>query len=281
MNIHTLIQSATHTLKECGNPSPLIDSKILLCHVLQCEPVFLHTHKNDSVSPGHIELFQALLRLRQQGIPLQHITQTQEFMSLPFFVNSQVLIPRQDTETLVEAALLKLNRHQTPIEVLELGTGSGCISISLAKNLKEAHFTAVDISKDALAVAQKNANFHTVSHLISFIESNLFEKVGPRVFDAIVSNPPYIATSEIPSLMPEVRHHEPLLALDGGEDGLHFYRMIIKYAPRYLKPNGFLLLEVGYDQSLVVGKMMAPFFSNLETISDLSGIPRVVFGTRQ
>lgn len=226
-----------------------------------------------SVSDDKCELFREYISKRAKHIPLQHIVGTQWFMGLEFEVNEHVLIPRQDTEVLVEEALKAI---QDGDKVLDMCTGSGCIIISLVKNAKIAA-TAVDVSEDALCVAQGNAEKHDAA--VEFIQSDLFSELGCAKYDVIVSNPPYIETEEISRLMPEVREHEPMLALDGGEDGLVFYRKIINESGRFLKDGGHLLFEVGHNQADAVRRLMEDAgFKDVVSIKDLCGIKRVCKG---
>lgn len=213
---------------------------------------------------------------RVKRIPLQHIVGTTEFMGFQFIVNENVLCPRQDTEILVERAMQTANGK----DVLDLCTGSGCIIISLAKLCHLSSAVAVDISDKALEVAKQNIRKHNVD--ITLLKSDLFEQVGERKFDLIVSNPPYIPTKDIEELMPEVRDHEPMLALDGMEDGLYFYRKIVSQAGEYLKPDGEIIMEIGYDQGeALVALLEEKEFTNVKVIKDLAGLDRVVYARRQ
>lgn len=227
-----------------------------------------------TVSDEKCNAFRKYISRRSEHIPLQHIVGTQWFMGLEFNVNEHVLIPRQDTEVLVEETLKLLNGGE---RVLDMCTGSGCIIISLVKNVKLAEAVAVDISKDALCVAKDNARKHDAD--VEFVESDLFVELEDSKYDVIVSNPPYIETDEISRLMPEVCEHEPILALDGGVDGLVFYRRIIREAHRYLKDGGSLLLEVGHNQADEVCRFMAEAgFKDVSGVKDLCGIRRVCKG---
>lgn len=211
-----------------------------------------------------------LIRQRGTHIPLQHLTGRQEFMGLDFQVGPQVLIPRPETELLVER-LLPLVRGK---RVLELGTGSGCIAISLAVLGRPERVDAIDLSPEALQIAGENARRQQAK--VSFWQSDLFEKVSER-YDIIVSNPPYISSGEVECLMPEVREHEPRLALDGGEDGLDYYRRIAEYSGGYLSPGGMVWLEIGYDQrEAVCGLFREKGFHQVECFTDLSGRDRIV-----
>ena len=192
---------------------------------------------------------------------------------MTFKVNSNVLIPRQDTETLVEETLKVI---EPQMEVLDLCTGSGCILLSILKNAPTVHGTGSDVSKQALLVAKENAKLHNLE--ADWVRGNLFDNVSGQ-FDVIVSNPPYIAQAEIPTLMPEVAQFEPMQALDGGVDGLDFYRSITEEAPQYLKENGYLFFEIGWDQGQEVQRLMREAgFSDVAVIKDLAGNDRVVKG---
>ena len=219
-----------------------------------------------------------MIARRIKGEPVSYIIGIKEFWSLLFKVNSAVMIPRPETETLVEAAL-EIFSPGSSSSVLEIGTGSGAISIALANECPQASIIASDISFEALTVARENAFFHGAGP-IQFIKGNLYEplKEGGTIFGLIISNPPYIPTDEIPQLPSGIRDYEPYIAFDGGTDGLTFYRAIVQKAPNFLKPGGYLLLEVGKGQSHDVAKIMVGTnkFSSPEIIKDLSGIERVV-----
>ncbi len=218
--------------------------------------------------------YTLLLKKRGERVPLQYITGVQEFMGLPFKVNSHVLIPRQDTETLVEEALKVL---EPGMEVLDLCTGSGCIIISLLKHARvKITGTASDISKQALLIAKENAKHNQVE--AELVRSDLFQNITGK-YDIIISNPPYIPTGEIPGLMPEVRDFEPLEALDGAEDGLFFYREIARMGRIFLKSNGYLYFEIGHGQGRRVAFLMEENgFRNIKVVKDLAGNDRVAFG---
>lgn len=220
------------------------------------------------------EVFREYISRRSKHIPLQHIVGTQWFMGLEFEVNEHVLIPRQDTEVLVEAALKVIKDGDS---VLDMCTGSGCIIISIAKNAGLLSATGVDVSEDALSVAKRNAKKNDVD--VKLVQSDLFSELGDTKYDVIVSNPPYIETEEINHLMPEVREYEPMLALDGGEDGLVFYRRIINESDKYLKRGGYLLFEVGHNQADEVCRLMEEAgFKDVASVKDLCGIKRVCKG---
>ena len=215
----------------------------------------------------------------KQGMPIQYITHVQEFMGLEFYVDENVLIPQPDTEVVVETAIQFINDSNTEICILDLCTGSGCIGISIAKNIKNARVVLSDIQEKSLAIAQKNAIQNKVEKNIKMVQSNLFEKLKNYQFDTIVSNPPYIETSEIATLSKEVQQ-EPKIALDGGEDGLFFYNKILKEASSYLKSKGYLVLEIGYNQANAILKIAEQTkkwkIVTLQAIKDLGGNDRVL-----
>ncbi len=251
------------------------DAWLLLAMACKIDHTYYYVHMDDEMSYEQTREYQSLLSKRSERIPLQYIVGEQEFMGLTFHVNSSVLIPRQDTETLVEEALKII---EPGMKVLDMCTGSGCIIISIIKNTTDVDGYACDISKQALNVAKENAKLNNV--FVQFERSDLFEKVTEQ-YDVIVSNPPYIRTSEIPHLMPEVSVFEPHEALDGSEDGLEFYRRIVKDSRDYLKPGGRLLFEIGCDQGRQVASMMKyAGFTNVQIIKDLAKNDRVVIGKR-
>lgn len=211
---------------------------------------------------------------RLKHIPLAYIFGETEFYGLKFVVSKDVLIPRLDTEILVGKLIDEINSRNEGIDVLDIGTGSGAIAVTIAKETK-ARVTAVDVSENALKVAKQNAKINNVK--VSFIHSNLFENVKGK-FDIIVSNPPYIESAEINKLMPEVRDFEPILALDGGETGLEFYEKIVENARKYLKPHGKLFFEIGYNQGEAVSKLMKDKFKNVLCLKDYLGNDRVIIG---
>lgn len=253
-----------------------IDAWLLLEMVCKIDRSFYYLHMEDEVAEEQLSEYEIALRKRAEHVPLQYIVGEAEFMGLKFKVNSNVLIPRQDTETLVEEAL----RVAKPgMRVLDLCTGSGCIIISLAKNVADISCTGSDISKQALLVAKENAKANEVE--VEWERSDLFENIS-GTFDLIVSNPPYIPTGEIPGLMPEVRDFEPVDALDGKEDGLYFYRIITEKSPEYLTSDGYLYFEIGYDQGEAVSAMMRQCgYTQVEVIKDLAGNDRVVKGRKK
>ena len=213
------------------------------------------------------------------GIPLQHIIGSGEFMGLRFKVNSDVLIPRPDTEILVAKALEFIENSNKNLKVLDLCTGSGCIAISIANSTENTDVSASDISEKALAVAKENALLNNQEKRITFYHGSFFEPFkSNEKFDIIVSNPPYIPTDDIQELDDCVKNHEPMSALDGGSDGLYAYREIIKAAPFYLNKNGHILFEVGIGQAEDVAELLKENFTDIKTVHDYGGIERVVYG---
>lgn len=248
------------------------DAWYLMEYVWGIDRNYYFLHSDDIIEQKDEERYRDLLQKRGSHIPLQHLTGTCDFMGLTFQVNDQVLIPRQDTETLVESALSRLKEGD---RALDLCTGSGCIILSLEKLGPGIRGLGADISGAALAVAKRNRD--SLGLESDFCISDLFEGIE-GVFDMIVSNPPYIASGKIPGLMEEVRGFEPLLALDGGADGLDFYRRIIKDARDFLKPGGWLGLEIGYDQREAVEELLRrQGFIRTETLQDLAGLDRTVW----
>lgn len=260
------------------NMADIVDAKndawLLLAMACKIDHTFYYMHMDEDMTEEQTHEFESLVKKRAERVPLQYITGEQEFMGLPFHVNSNVLIPRQDTETLVEVALRQVS---TGMKVMDMCTGSGCILISLLKHSHGVEGFGYDISKQALNVAKENAKLNEVSAV--FERSNLFEDVTERDFDMIVSNPPYIPTADIGDLMPEVAEFEPVSALDGHEDGLFFYRKMLEDCSLYLKAGGRLIFEIGYDQGKAVSDMMrSAGFVDVQVIQDLAHNDRVVMG---
>lgn len=246
MTIQENLRLGIKNLKEENISEPVLKARLLLCYILNLKKEDLVIYENKEVSSKNEEEYKKNIQKLIEGYPLQYITRHQEFMKLDFYVDENVLIPRADTEITVEEVILYCkNMKKGNIRILDLCTGSGVIAISIGKYIKNCEIVAVDISTKALEVAKKNANKNKVDN-ITWALSDLFDKVEGR-FDIIVSNPPYIKKKVIPTLEKEVQK-EPIIALDGGQDGLDFYRKIIKKAPNYLKEEGAIFLEIGYDQ---------------------------------
>lgn len=265
-----LLLDATERLDAAGIADADIDAWYLLEFVTGMSRASYFLKKYNRPSDEEIRKFEELLEKRISHIPLQHITGRQEFMGLDFIVSEDVLCPRQDTETLVESVL----EYTSGRKVLDVCTGSGCIAVALMKLGNASCCDAVDLSEAALDIAKQNAEFNDVS--INFIKSDMFEKIDGK-YDIIVSNPPYIRPDVIETLMPEVREHEPLMALDGGSDGLGFYRIIAAQSKEHLEENGILAVEIGYDQWEDVSELFRQNgFRDIVRIKDLSQNDRVV-----
>lgn len=274
MTYRELYETGRKKLAEAGIEEADLDARLLLEHICHTNRNDLLVHGEREISAGDQLQYESFLAKRAERIPLQHLTGTQEFMGLQFSVNENVLIPRQDTEILVEEVMRQM---QDGIRILDLCTGSGCILLSLLHYSNGCEGLGVDISAEALEVARKNAGDLQIT--ADFLQSDLFEKVEGK-FDFIISNPPYICTRTIDELMPEVREHEPRLALDGKEDGLYFYRRIIGESREYLVRGGWLFFEIGYDQGEAVKRMMEEHgFHGVEIRKDFAGLDRVVLGT--
>ncbi len=268
--IKQALEKATLALKP--HEEARIDAEVLLCHVLQASRAFLYAHGDDKLSPVLDAQFDALIKARQTGQPVAYLTGTKEFWSLHFSVNTSTLIPRPETELLVETTLQLAPKETT--DLLELGTGSGAISIALAHSRPHWRLTATDISDLALQTARANADQLSLTH-IEFLNSDWFEDLPLKHFDIIVSNPPYIEDND-PHLNQGDLRFEPKNALASGPDGLNALRRIIFDATRFLKPQGFLLLEHGYQQAEAVKTLLqAQQFQNIMCHLDLQGHPRV------
>jgi release factor glutamine methyltransferase len=256
------------------------DAELLLNHLTGHNKAWFIAHLNDEMPLDQADLYGKLIQRRLTGEPIQYITGETEFYGLPFRVTPAVLIPRPETEHLVEE-VLKRAAHLANPRILDIGTGSGCIAIALAHHLPHAAITAIDLSPDALDLASQNAALNQVSNRIRFLHGDLLASVAGETFDIIVSNPPYVPTTDRPSLSVEVRDHEPALAFFAGQDGLDVYRSLIPAADRALSPNGFLALEIGYGQSDAITTLLtAAGFHSIESLPDLQGIPRVLCALR-
>jgi release factor glutamine methyltransferase len=260
-------------LKEAEIGEAQLDARLLLEEVCGTDHNTLLCHGDREVSEKEEEQYRKTIEQRAQHVPLQHILGYQDFMGLRFHVNEHVLIPRQDTEILVEEAMRYLHDG---MRILDLCTGSGCILLSLLHYSNDCEGTGVDISKEALQVAALNAELLGIK--ADFLKSDLYEKVTGK-FDLLVSNPPYIERKVIPTLMEEVREYDPYIALDGGEDGLDFYRRIIGGAQDYLKRGGQILMEIGSGQAQAVSELLREAgFKEIDVCRDFAGLDRVVSG---
>jgi len=275
MTFRSLLQYGVQYLEEHQVADASVDAWLLMEFVWNMNRSCYFLHADDIITEGKKQEYLLLLLKRGNHIPLQHLTHTAYFMGLSFYVNEHVLIPRMDTEVLVETALASIPRKA---RVLDMCTGSGCILLSLLHEQKDCSGLGVDISEEALKVAGINGERLGIN--AEFLKSNLFEKVE-GIFDLIVSNPPYIPSQVIPQLMSEVKDHEPVLALDGKADGLYFYRKIISQAWAYLKPDGWLMFEIGSDQGEALDRMLTEAdYEGVRIIKDLAGHDRVAIGQK-
>ena len=279
MTYREVYQEGVKVLTEAAIAEAALDARLLLEYVCKTDRNTLLAHGDREVTGEEQEQYLETIARRAAHVPLQHITGEQEFMGLTFVVNNKVLVPRQDTEVLVEEVMRNLHDG---MRILDMCTGSGCILLSLLQYSNDCTGVGVDLSTDALAVAR--GNYERIRQQkpemeASFLESDLFTKVERR-YDIIVSNPPYIRSDVIPNLMPEVRDHEPMMALDGTEDGLFFYREITKKAKDYLNRGGMLYYEIGCDQAEEVCAIMeTEGFREIEVVKDFAGLDRVVYGS--
>lgn len=289
MRTRILVKEGEYKLAKAFCRDAKIDAEELYCFLTGIDKVHLFLKAEEEVDPETEEKYMELIKIRAQRIPLQHITGVQEFMGHTFKVTPDVLIPRQDTETLVlEAGKVIQNTPAKKLtfieklkgakewEVLDLCCGSGAVGISLAKIHSNIKVTGADISRKALDVAEENAKKLRVK--MKFVQGDMFEPIRGRKFDMIVSNPPYIRSNMISILQEEVKAHEPLSALDGGRDGLDFYRTIVENAAEFMTDEAFLIMEIGYDQGEDLRKMLKDSgkFTPAEVIKDLPGKDRVV-----
>ena len=279
MNYRECFEKGKGALADAGIEEAALDARLLLEHICGTDRNTLLVHGDRTVSPEEEKQYLDAVERRSRRIPLQQITGQQEFMGLPFWVNSNVLIPRQDTEVLVEEVL---KHTHDGMRILDMCTGCGCILISILHYSNDCEGLGVDISSPALEVAEENAE-----RLLSgrtgvsarFLQSDLFEAVDGK-YDILVSNPPYIRSAVVDTLMPEVKDYEPRIALDGEEDGLVFYRRILSDCKKNLKKGGMLFFEIGYDQAEAVkGMMEQAGFLEVTVKKDFGGLDRVVFGT--
>ncbi len=275
MTLEKTLANGRQALEEAGIAEAALDAWYLLEHIGKFDRSYFYLHYQDEIEEEQLQEYLTLVKKRAERVPLQYITGEQVFMGLAFKVNSSVLIPRQDTELLVETALGVL---QPDMRVLDLCTGSGCILISLLHYAKEIAGVGSDVSKQALITAKENAKANDVE--AEWVRSDLFANLT-GTFDVIVSNPPYIPTREIETLMPEVRDFEPVEALDGKEDGLFFYGRILTEGSGFLNPGGYLMFEIGHDQGEAVSALMKQAgYDQVRVIRDLSGLNRVVCGRK-
>ncbi|MFC1568357.1 peptide chain release factor N(5)-glutamine methyltransferase [Candidatus Margulisiibacteriota bacterium] len=262
-------------------PLPRLEAELLLAHSLGLKRIDLYTKHERALTEEDLIKFKELVRRRRQHEPIAYITGTQPFVSLEFLVDQSVLIPRPETEELVEKTIDLAKDLEGPLAIADIGTGSGCIAVSLAKFLPQARVIGIDSSADAIEIAQKNAKHHQVEDRCSFFKGDLFEPLKEKM-DIIVSNPPYIPTAEIETLEPDVKGWEPRGALDGGQDGLDYIRKLINEAPDHLSIDpyvGYLILEFGLEQSAEIKNLAKDKFGSLEIKKDQQGKDRFFIGS--
>ena len=286
ISLEALLKEGTKVLEQNEIQEARLDAWLLLEYVTGVSRAFYFAHSDDEVEEETAAKYREAIKQRASHIPLQHITHQAYFMGFEFYVNQNVLVPRQDTETLVEKTLEILKGKKAP-RILDMCTGSGCILLSLLALTGDASGVGADVSPLALQVAKRNADSLEVADRAEFVESDLFsasffqENTGKdtALYDILISNPPYIRSADIEELMEEVRDHDPRLALDGHEDGLYFYRRIVSEGKTFLKNGGWMLFEIGYDQGEDVRALMEENgFVDVQVLKDLTGLDRVVLG---
>jgi release factor glutamine methyltransferase len=290
-DIRTALKQGIAQLREADVPSFTLATELLLLHTLGRDRTWLYAHPKDLLSESQAQQLHTLLARRARGEPTQHLTGKQEFWGLEFEVTPDVLIPRPETEHVIEVTLdrlavreIRAGRKRTltgeTLRIIDVGTGSGCVAIALAKELPDVSITATDVSAAALAVARRNATRHAVLERISFLEMNLVAGLA-GIYDLIVSNPPYIGRKEKDTLMREVRDYEPELALYGGEEGYELYTDLIAQSAQTIRPGGILVLELGHNTLPAVEPLLEPpLWTNVGVTNDLAGIPRVIAAER-
>jgi release factor glutamine methyltransferase len=278
ITIDQALLEGSQTLARAGVPESRREAASLLAHVLKRDRTFLIAHAEDKLSDHSFDLFRVYVERRAAGEPSQYVTGTQDFYGRSFIVTPDVLIPRPETELLVEAAFNTISDPTLPLAICDLGTGSGCIVITLLHQLPKAHGVGVDISEAAIEVAEKNAEAHDVADRLSLVVSDCFNALPKQdSFDLIVSNPPYVSAAALAGLQREVRDHEPRMALSPGGDGLSIIRRLLQDAPEFLKDGGLLLMEIGFDQGEATQTLIdSKVWDLIEIVPDLAGIPRIV-----
>ena len=262
--------------KEKGIESPRLDAEVLLSHILGRERIYLYVHFDEPLEPAELARYREAIKQRVQRVPVAYIIGEKEFMGLTFKVTEDTLVPRPDTEILVQAAIERLRARGDAPRFADIGTGTGAICLSVLHFLPKAQADTVDISPAARAIAEENAAALEVADRVTFHTGDLLAPLAGQCYDAILSNPPYIPDGDIAALAPEVRLKEPHTALAGGKDGLDFYRRLMANAPALLKDGGFLAVEVGIHQAAPVAALAVPSFSRTEILKDYAGIERVV-----
>ena len=278
-NVLELLEWTTEYFEKHNIPNPRLDAEVLLGHLIEKSRLQLYLHFDMPVYQEHLDVFRVLIKRRIDHTPISYLINHKEFMSLDFYVDERVLIPRPETEFIVET-ILNTNPEK-PQRILEIGTGSGVIATTLAVNEPEWEIIATDISQDALDVAEKNRDAHECTDRISLLHGDLFDpiqKLDTSHFNWIVSNPPYVMSCENSDLSPDVKKHEPHIALFAGEDGLSIIRRLISEAPSYLNPGGKLIFEIGNKQGNSVQELInkQPIYDDSQIIKDYAGKDRVV-----
>ncbi|WP_347352406.1 peptide chain release factor N(5)-glutamine methyltransferase [Acetoanaerobium noterae] len=280
MKIKDIINYGVAMIKNTESPS--LETQMMIAKVIEKDRLYIMLNLEEDIDESKVEIIKTMIDKRKNSYPLQYILGEREFWGMDFKVSEGVLIPRQDTEILIEETLKKLkdNKHKSNLKGFEIGVGSGIISITLLKEIETLTMIGVDINDKAIELTKANALKHEVSDRLCILNSNLFEKINKEnQFDFIISNPPYIETKVIDSLQEDIKQHEPKLALDGGEDGLDFYRAIIEQSKSYISPYGFIAFEIGYNQAEAVKKIFVENgYPNVTIAKDLAGFDRVVIG---
>lgn len=280
MKIKDIINYGVAMIKNTESPS--LETQMMIAKVIEKDRLYIMLNLEEDIDESKVEIIKTMIDKRKSSYPLQYILGEREFWGMDFKVSEGVLIPRQDTEILIEETLKKLkdNKHKSNLKGFEIGVGSGIISITLLKEIETLTMIGVDINDKAIELTKANALKHEVSDRLCILNSNLFEKINKEnQFDFIISNPPYIETKVIDSLQEDIKQHEPKLALDGGEDGLDFYRAIIEQSKSYISPEGFIAFEIGYNQAEAVKKIFVENgYLNVTIAKDLAGFDRVVIG---
>ena len=280
MKIKDIINYGVAMIKNTESPS--LETQMMIAKVIEKDRLYIMLNLEEDIDESKVEIIKTMIDKRKNSYPLQYILGEREFWGMDFKVSEGVLIPRQDTEILIEETLKKLkdNKHKSNLKGFEIGVGSGIISITLLKEIETLTMIGVDINDKAIELTKANALKHEVSDRLCILNSNLFEKINKEnQFDFIISNPPYIETKVIDSLKEDIKKHEPKLALDGGEDGLDFYRAIIEQSKSYISPEGFIAFEIGYNQGEAVKKIFVENgYPNVTIAKDLAGFDRVVIG---
>jgi release factor glutamine methyltransferase len=275
VTLQTALRQGTQILEKASIPVPRLTAEVLLCHALRCDRAYLYAHATDDLTQLAWIHYGRYLNERLNGKPTQYITHRQEFFTRDFYVNSDVLIPRPETEHLIETALAWLN-GKPDVRILDVGTGSGAIAITLALETHRRLF-ATDISAPALAVAERNRRAYDAA--VSFVHCDLASAIRPGTIDFLVSNPPYVPAADAANMQTEVRDWEPHVALFAGDTGFEIYRRLIMEAEQVLRPQGRLIMELGYRSLDGVREMLSTSWRDIVVVSDLAGLPRVIAAT--